>query len=81
MPKLDKVIMEMIERLGKDFSKIDFKKDFFETAEILEMLYRSTTLVEALWKAEGLKVETEGVSEIIHQLVTVLEETHLEKKH
>ena len=81
IPKLDKTISEMVEKLGNNLLEIDWKKEKFDNSDVIDMLYRSTVLVEKLSKLEELKSTTGGISEFVDQLVVVLAETHLEKEY
>ena len=81
VPKLDKTISEMVEKLGNSMLEIDWKKEKFDNGDVIDMLYRSTVLVERLSKLEELKSTTGGISEFVDRLVVVLGETHLEKEY
>lgn len=81
VPKLNKIIISMVDRLGKDLAKEDFKKENYENGEIIDMIYRSASLVEGLSTIQGSESSIEGVSKYIHRLLEELANTHLEKEY
>ena len=80
VPKLDEAISSMVENFGKKLAEVDLKKENYENGEIIDMLYRSAALVEALSKVEGFMSSTGGISKFIDRLVVELADTHHEKE-
>jgi len=79
--KLDNIIISMVDRLGKDLAQVDLKKEKYENGEIIDMIYRSASLVEALSKIRGSGSSTASISKNIDRLVEELASTHLEKEY
>ncbi len=81
VPKLNKIIISMVGRLSKDLAKEDFKKDKYENGEIIDMIYRSASLVDSLSTIPESESSIEGVSKYIDRLLEELASTHLEKEY
>lgn len=81
VPKLNKIIISMVDRLGKDLAKEDLKKENYENGEIIDMIYRSASLVEGLSTIQDSESSIEGVSKYIDRLLEELASTHLEKEY
>ncbi len=81
VPKLNKIIISMVDRLSKDLAKEDFKKEKYENGEIIDMIYRSASLVDSLSTIPESESSIEGVSKYIDRLLEELASTHLEKEY
>lgn len=81
VPKLNKIIISMVGRLSKDLAKEVFKKDKYENGEIIDMIYRSASLVDSLSTIPESESSIEGVSKYIDRLLEELASTHLEKEY
>lgn len=81
VPKLNKIIISMVDRLGKNLAQEDIKKEKYENGEIINMIYRSASLVEALSTIPESESSTEGISKYIDRLLEELASTHLEKDY
>jgi len=81
VPKLHKIIISMVDRLSKDLAKEDFKKEKYENGEIIDMIYRSASLVDSLSTIPESESSIEGVSRYIDRLLEELASTHLEKEY
>ena len=81
VPKLHKIIISMVDRLGRDLAKEDLKKENYENGEIIDMIYRSASLVEGLSTIQDSESSIEGVSKYIDRLLEELASTHLEKEY
>jgi len=81
VPKLNKIIISMVYRLSKDLAKEDFKKEKYENGEIIDMIYRSASLVDGLSTIPESESSIEGVSKYVDRLLEELASTHLEKEY
>ncbi len=81
VPKLNKIIISMVDRLGKDLAKEDLKKENYENGELIDMIYRSASLVESLSTTQDSESSIEGLSKYIDRLLEELASTHLEKEY
>jgi hypothetical protein len=81
VPKLNKIIISMVDRLSKDLAKEDFKKEKYENGETIDMIYRSASLVDSLSTIPESESSIEGVSKYIDRLLEELASTHLEKEY